>query len=118
MIASKMFELSIFHPETETEISFKKADVVVLDDSVYGDDGFDLLFATKHKQDLDSREVALDDAETGVTVGNSTQFTNFEDIFNSVDDSIFDAKVAALVDESDVKSVVSLNYPSFLIYCI
>ncbi|MFS7964155.1 hypothetical protein Hanom_Chr08g00746881 [Helianthus anomalus] len=36
----------------------------------------------------------------------------------SVDDGIFDAKVAALVDESDVKNVVSLNFPSFLIYGI
>ena len=45
MIASKTFELSIFHSETGTEVSFKKADVVVLDDSVYGDDGFDLLAA-------------------------------------------------------------------------
>ncbi|MFS7995626.1 hypothetical protein Hanom_Chr12g01120141 [Helianthus anomalus] len=72
MIAYKTFELSVFHPETGTEISFKKADVVVLDDSVYRDD--------------------------------------------SVDDGIFDAKVAALVDESDVKSVVSLSFPSFFIY--
>ena len=45
MIASKTFELSVFHPETGTEVSFKKADVLVLDDSVYGDDGFDLLAA-------------------------------------------------------------------------
>ena len=45
MIASKTFELSVFHSETGTEVSFKKADVVVLDDSVYRDDGFDLLAA-------------------------------------------------------------------------
>ncbi|MFS7989179.1 hypothetical protein Hanom_Chr11g01043701 [Helianthus anomalus] len=64
MIASKMFELSVFHPETRTEISFKKADLV------------------------------------------------------SIDDGIFGAKVTALVDESDVKSAVSLNFPSFLSYCI
>ncbi|MFS7995629.1 hypothetical protein Hanom_Chr12g01120171 [Helianthus anomalus] len=36
----------------------------------------------------------------------------------SVDDGIFDAKVVALVDESDVKSVVSLSFPSFFIYFI
>ncbi|MFS7944098.1 hypothetical protein Hanom_Chr06g00508141 [Helianthus anomalus] len=92
MIAYKKFELSIFHPGTGTEITFKKADVVVLDD------------LTKHKQDLDSGEVALDDVETGATF---------------VDDGIFDAKVAAPVDESDVKSpqdhyvkiVVDVNDP-------
>ncbi|KAJ0791915.1 putative REM family protein [Helianthus annuus] len=39
MIATKIFELSVFHPETGTETCFKKADVIVLDDSVYGDDG-------------------------------------------------------------------------------
>ncbi|MFS7947624.1 hypothetical protein Hanom_Chr06g00550471 [Helianthus anomalus] len=43
MMASKTFELSVFHPETETEVSFKKANVVVLDDLVYRDDGFNLL---------------------------------------------------------------------------
>ncbi|MFS7938020.1 hypothetical protein Hanom_Chr05g00434611 [Helianthus anomalus] len=94
MIASKTFELSVFHPETETEISFKKADVVVLDDSVYGDDRFDLLgcgikIDTKHKEVLDSSEVVLDDAETGAMVGNPTQFTSFEDIFNVYTHVIF-----------------------------
>ncbi|MFS7938237.1 hypothetical protein Hanom_Chr05g00437031 [Helianthus anomalus] len=98
MIASKTFKLSAFHLETGTEISFKKVDVIVLDDSVYGDDGFDLLDSTKRKQNSDSGEVALDDAKTGAMVGNPTQY---------VDDGIFDAKVAALVDESDVKSGVN-----------
>ncbi|KAF5785062.1 hypothetical protein HanXRQr2_Chr10g0424181 [Helianthus annuus] len=68
MIASKMFKLSVFHPETGTEICFKKADVVVLDDSVYGDDGFDLLTASTYKEVLDFGEVDLDDAEIGATV--------------------------------------------------
>ncbi|MFS7938019.1 hypothetical protein Hanom_Chr05g00434601 [Helianthus anomalus] len=70
MIASKTLELSVFHPKTGTEISFKKADVVILDDS------------TKHKEVLDSSEVALDDAETRAMVGNPTQFTSFKYIFN------------------------------------
>ncbi|MFS7904570.1 hypothetical protein Hanom_Chr01g00037661 [Helianthus anomalus] len=102
MIASKTFELSVFHPETGTEICFKKADVVVLYDSVYGDDGFDLLIVVQkfdvniHLFDnmtlifLDSGEVDLDDAEIGTM---------------SVDDGLFNSKVVALIDESDVKSV-------------
>ncbi|MFS7919192.1 putative transcription factor B3-Domain family [Helianthus anomalus] len=53
VIEEVLIVLYVFHPETGTEVSFKKADVVVSDDSVYGDDGFDLLAATKHKQVLD-----------------------------------------------------------------
>ncbi|KAJ0534137.1 hypothetical protein HanPSC8_Chr09g0371891 [Helianthus annuus] len=68
MIASKTFELFVFHPEIGTEICFKKVDVVVLDDSVYGDDGFDLLTVSTHKEVLDSGEVDLDDVEIGATV--------------------------------------------------
>ncbi|KAM0051518.1 putative REM family protein [Helianthus debilis subsp. tardiflorus] len=77
MIASKTFELSVFHPETGTEICFKKADVIVLDDS------------STYKEVLDFGEVDLDDAEIGAM---------------SVDDGLFDSKVAALIDEPDVKS--------------
>ncbi|KAJ0693805.1 hypothetical protein HanPI659440_Chr15g0601451 [Helianthus annuus] len=67
MIASKTFELYVFHLETGTKICVKKADVVVLDDSVYGDDGFNLLTASTHKEVLGSGEVDLDDVEIGVT---------------------------------------------------
>ncbi|MFS7898223.1 hypothetical protein Hanom_Chr00s018600g01758231 [Helianthus anomalus] len=64
-----------------------------------------LIYITKHKQVLESGEVALDDDETGATVGNPTKFTSFEDIFNSVDDGLFKSKVTPLVDESDIKNV-------------
>ncbi|KAJ0713839.1 putative transcription factor B3-Domain family [Helianthus annuus] len=82
MIGSKTFELSIFHPETGTEIFFNKAEVVVLDDSVYGDEGFDLLIVSTHKEVLDSGEADLDKAEIGAMVGDPTQLQSFEDIFN------------------------------------
>ncbi|KAM0041415.1 hypothetical protein Hdeb2414_s0011g00366051 [Helianthus debilis subsp. tardiflorus] len=103
MIVFKTFELFFFHPETGTGICFKKADIIVLDDSVYGDDGFDLLTVSTYKELLDSGEVDFDDAEIGATVCNPTQLTSFEDIFNSIDDGLLDSKVVALIDESVVK---------------
>ncbi|KAJ0831652.1 putative transcription factor B3-Domain family [Helianthus annuus] len=41
----KTFEVSVFNHQTDTEIQFKKVDLVVLDDSIYGDDGYDLVIA-------------------------------------------------------------------------
>ncbi|MFS7931459.1 hypothetical protein Hanom_Chr04g00356221 [Helianthus anomalus] len=58
MIAIETFELFVFHP-TGTESFFKKADVVVLDDLVYGDDGFDLLIASVGDGLLDSKVAPL-----------------------------------------------------------
>ncbi|MFS7906579.1 hypothetical protein Hanom_Chr01g00060941 [Helianthus anomalus] len=45
MAEYKTFEVSVFNHQTGTEIQFKKVDLVVLDDSIYGDDGYDLLIA-------------------------------------------------------------------------
>ena len=45
MAGYETFELSVFNHETGTQMYFKKVDVVVLDDPIYGDDGFDLLLA-------------------------------------------------------------------------
>ncbi|KAJ0557809.1 hypothetical protein HanRHA438_Chr07g0314201 [Helianthus annuus] len=46
MAGCKTFELSFFNHQTRTEIHFKKVELVVLDDSIYGDDGNDLLIAS------------------------------------------------------------------------
>ncbi|XP_035832991.1 ATP-dependent DNA helicase pif1-like [Helianthus annuus] len=45
MAGYETFELSVFNHETGTQMYFKKVDVVVLDDPIYRDDGFDLLLA-------------------------------------------------------------------------
>ncbi|MFS7904052.1 hypothetical protein Hanom_Chr01g00031331 [Helianthus anomalus] len=71
MIASKTFELSVFHPETGTEFF------------------------------LDFGEVDLDDVEIRAMVGNPTQLTSFEDIFNPQDHSV---KIAVDVNDPQVQS--------------
>ncbi|MFS7912064.1 putative transcription factor B3-Domain family [Helianthus anomalus] len=41
----KTFEVSVFNHQTGTETQFKKVDLVVLDNSIYGDDGYDVVIA-------------------------------------------------------------------------
>ncbi|KAJ0834682.1 putative DNA-binding pseudobarrel domain superfamily [Helianthus annuus] len=45
MAGYKTFKLSVFNHQTGTEIQNNKVDLVVLDDSIYGDDGYDLVIA-------------------------------------------------------------------------
>ncbi|KAJ0914600.1 putative transcription factor B3-Domain family [Helianthus annuus] len=45
MVGNKNFELSIFNHQTSTQIQNNKVELVVLDDSIYGDDGDDLVIA-------------------------------------------------------------------------
>ncbi|KAJ0781249.1 putative transcription factor B3-Domain family [Helianthus annuus] len=45
MAGYKTFELFVFNHQTSTKIQFKKVDSVVLDDSIYGGDGYDVVIA-------------------------------------------------------------------------
>ncbi|MFS7917913.1 putative DNA-binding pseudobarrel domain superfamily [Helianthus anomalus] len=45
MVGYKTFEVSVFNNQTGTENQFKKVDLAVLDDSIYGDDGYDVVIA-------------------------------------------------------------------------
>ncbi|KAJ0512627.1 putative transcription factor B3-Domain family [Helianthus annuus] len=63
MARYKTFEVSVFNHQTSTEIQFKRVDLVVLDDSIYGDDEYNLLIASEHKQKLSTAET---DVEQGV----------------------------------------------------
>ncbi|KAJ0463686.1 putative transcription factor B3-Domain family [Helianthus annuus] len=49
MAGCKTFEVYVFNHQTGTEIQFKKVELVVLDDSIYGDDGYDFLITVDPK---------------------------------------------------------------------
>ncbi|KAJ0740247.1 hypothetical protein HanOQP8_Chr06g0214751 [Helianthus annuus] len=89
----KTFEVSVFNHETGTEIYFKKVEVVVLDDSIYGDEGFDLMIASEHKEKLKTNGSHVDE---GIARDSDT------------DDSKFDRHIAALIEMEDAKKLVTL----------
>ncbi|KAJ0441203.1 hypothetical protein HanIR_Chr16g0795011 [Helianthus annuus] len=66
---------------TSAEIYFKKVEVVVLDDSIYGDEGFDLLTASKQMENQQTNESHVEECLSGDSVGDF-QLPNFESIFN------------------------------------
>ncbi|KAM0071591.1 putative REM family protein [Helianthus debilis subsp. tardiflorus] len=65
MAGYETFELSVFYHETGIKMYFKKVDVVVLDDPIYGDDGFDLLLAWEHKDKVITYESDVDEDVVG-----------------------------------------------------
>ncbi|KAF5801678.1 hypothetical protein HanXRQr2_Chr06g0250881 [Helianthus annuus] len=89
----KTFEVSVFNHETGTEIYFKKVEVVVLDDSIYGDEGFDLMIASEHKEKLKTNKSHVDEGVAGDS---------------DTDDSKFDRHIAALIEMEDDKKLVTL----------
>ncbi|KAJ0528976.1 hypothetical protein HanLR1_Chr10g0350741 [Helianthus annuus] len=100
MAGYKTFEVSVFNHQTGTEIQFKKVDLVVLDDSIYGDDGYDV---SEHKQKF---SIAGTDGEQGVVVDcedDKLQLSTFESLFNDINDSKFDKFFSSLIEMEDVK---------------
>ncbi|KAJ0901261.1 hypothetical protein HanPSC8_Chr08g0323341 [Helianthus annuus] len=65
MTGYETFELSVFYHETGIKMYFTKVDVVVLDDPIYGDDGFDLLLAWEHKDKVFTYESDVDEDVVG-----------------------------------------------------
>ncbi|KAJ0788515.1 hypothetical protein HanPI659440_Chr05g0192611 [Helianthus annuus] len=106
-IGYKTFEVTIFNQLTGTEIYFKKVEVVVLGDSIYGDEGIDLLTASKHKEKQETNESHVEEGLSGDSVGDF-QLPNFESIFNDTDDSNFDRLIAAQIQMKDAKNLVSV----------
>ncbi|KAJ0455930.1 putative transcription factor B3-Domain family [Helianthus annuus] len=94
-VGYKTFEVSIFNHLTFTEIYFKKVDVVVLDDSIYGDEGFDLLTAisSKHKEKHETNESHVEQDLSGDS---------------DTEDSKFDRHIAAQIEMEDAKNLVSV----------
>ncbi|KAJ0666335.1 putative transcription factor B3-Domain family [Helianthus annuus] len=86
MAGYETFELSVFNHETGTQMYFKKVDVVVLDDPIYGDDGFDLLLASEHKEKVITNESDVDEDLGGDIVGESMRLSSFSDAYRSHND--------------------------------
>ncbi|KAJ0585212.1 putative transcription factor B3-Domain family [Helianthus annuus] len=80
------FKLSIFNYQTGTQMYFKKVDVVVLDDPIYGDHGFDLLLAYEHKEKVITNEIDLDEDIAGDIVGECTRISSSVDVYQSPND--------------------------------
>ncbi|KAJ0681398.1 hypothetical protein HanPI659440_Chr16g0635461 [Helianthus annuus] len=98
MAGYKTLEVFVFNHQTSTEIQFKKVDLVVLDDSSYGDDGYDLLIAKLSTAETDVEQGVVGDCEH-----DNIQLSTFESIFNDIDDSKFDKFFSSLVEMEDVK---------------
>ncbi|KAJ0714903.1 putative transcription factor B3-Domain family [Helianthus annuus] len=78
MAGYETFELSVFNHETGTQMYFKKVDVVVLDDPIYGDDGFDLLLAR-----VITNESDVDKDLCGHIVAESNRFSSSSHAYQS-----------------------------------
>ncbi|MFS7930089.1 putative transcription factor B3-Domain family [Helianthus anomalus] len=83
MAGYKTFEVSVFNHETGTQIYFKKVEVVVLDDPIYGDDGFDLLLASEHKEKVITNESDVDQDPAGDVFGDSMLLSSSFDAYRS-----------------------------------
>ncbi|KAF5818628.1 putative DNA-binding pseudobarrel domain superfamily [Helianthus annuus] len=68
MAGYETFKLSVFYHEIGTQMYFKKVNVVVLDDPIYGDAGFDLLLV-EHKEKVITNESDVDEDVAGDVVG-------------------------------------------------
>ncbi|KAM0007793.1 putative transcription factor B3-Domain family [Helianthus debilis subsp. tardiflorus] len=75
---------------TGAEIYFKKVEVVVFDDSIYGDEEFDLLTASKQKEKQETNESHVEEGFSG----NS-----------DTDDSNFDRLIAAQIEIEEAKNL-------------
>ncbi|KAF5817518.1 hypothetical protein HanRHA438_Chr02g0055361 [Helianthus annuus] len=103
MAGYETFEVSVFNHQTGTEIHFNKVQLVVLVDSIYGDDGHDLLIASEHKQKLRTDQADVDKGVVRDGENDYMQLSSFESILNDTDDSKFDQFFASLIEMEDVK---------------
>ncbi|KAM0060423.1 putative transcription factor B3-Domain family [Helianthus debilis subsp. tardiflorus] len=90
MVGNKIFELSVFNHQTSTQIQNNKVELVVLDDSIYGDDGDDLVIASEHKEKCSTAETDFQESVVVECEDDKFQLASFESVFNDIDDSKFD----------------------------
>ncbi|KAF5761409.1 putative transcription factor B3-Domain family [Helianthus annuus] len=100
---NKIFEISVFNHQTGTQIQNNRVELVVLDDSIYGDDDDDFFIASEHKEKCSSDGT---DFQEGVVVeceDGKFQLASFEAVFNDIDDSKFDNFFSSLLEMEDLK---------------
>ncbi|KAJ0734832.1 hypothetical protein HanPI659440_Chr11g0424891 [Helianthus annuus] len=96
----------------------KLVELVVLDDSIYGDDGYNLLIASEHKQKLRTDETDVDEGVVGDGENDYMQLSTFESILNDTGDSKFDQCFSSLIEMEDVKKKGKLITMFLLAYFI
>ncbi|KAJ0477414.1 putative transcription factor B3-Domain family [Helianthus annuus] len=115
MAGYEAFQLSVFNHETGTQMYFKKVDVVVLDDPIYGDGGFDLLLASEHKERVITNETDVDEDLCGHIVAESNRFSSSSHTYQSHNDQkgkskiIFGHKTISPKVNPKVKSDISVG---------
>ncbi|KAM0027529.1 putative transcription factor B3-Domain family [Helianthus debilis subsp. tardiflorus] len=122
-VGYKTFEVSIFNHLIGTEIYFKKVEVVVLDNSVYGDEGFDLLTMSKHKEKHESKESRVEQrlSSDSFKDGWNTKNDGLKNTPSATSQCHFDTKAKSkvvCVDETispKVKSKSNMDLDNFLI---
>ncbi|KAF5779333.1 putative transcription factor B3-Domain family [Helianthus annuus] len=106
MVGNKIFELSVFYHQTSTQIQNNKVELVVLDDSIYGDDGDDLVIASEHKEKCSTAETDFQESVVVECEDDKFQLASFESVFNDIDDSKFDNFFSSLLEMEDLKKKV------------
>ncbi|KAJ0577514.1 putative transcription factor B3-Domain family [Helianthus annuus] len=109
MVGNKIFELSVFNHQTNTQIQNNKVELVVLDDSIYGDDGDDLVIASEHKEKCSTAETDFQESVVVECEDDKFQLASFESVFNDIDDLKFDNFFSSLLEMEDLKKKGKTN---------
>uniref|UniRef100_A0A251THP4 Uncharacterized protein n=1 Tax=Helianthus annuus TaxID=4232 RepID=A0A251THP4_HELAN len=110
MVGNKIFELSVFYHQTSTQIQNNKVELVVLDDSIYGDDGDDLVIPSEHKEKCSTAETDFQESVVVECEDDKFQLASFESVFNDIDDSKFDNFFSSLLEMEDLKKKDKSNF--------
>ncbi|MFS8017901.1 putative transcription factor B3-Domain family [Helianthus anomalus] len=103
MVGNKVFKLSVFNHQIGTQIQNNRVELVVLDDSIYGDDGDYLEIASEHKEKCIN---AVTDFQEGVFVeceDDKFQLATFESVFNPVVAPINAVEEPAIDEQQNVR---------------
>ncbi|KAJ0511310.1 putative transcription factor B3-Domain family [Helianthus annuus] len=107
MVGNKIFELSVFNHQTSIQIQNNKVELIVLDDSIYGDD---LVIASEHKEKCSTAETDFQESVVVECEDDKFQLASFESVFNDIDDSKFDNFFSSLLEMEDLKKKDKSNF--------